>query len=130
MTSPETGDHFNPSYYRDNKVAGRECIELTHRMSFSAGSVTKYLWRAGRKPGEAAEKDYRKALWYLNRLATSHESTWVHGRAPGWFREWRLDAKRELGDHVLLSTIDLLEFTLYRQAHLELADYIKENFPA
>ena len=119
----------DPSHYKDRLVAGRECIELTHRMSFSAGSVTKYLWRAGFKAGEPAQKDLDKALRYLEFLIEDHESTWVHAQPPGWFREWRLDAKRELGDHILLSTIDLLHFGLFRQAHVELSDYIKENYP-
>lgn len=120
----------SPSHYRDRQIAGRECIEITHRMGFSAGCVTKYLWRAGHKAGQSAEQDLAKALRYLEFLIKSHESCWVHGRPPLWFEEWRRDAIHEGGSDLLIDTVTLLHFGLYRQAHLELGDYIKENFPA
>lgn len=39
-------------------IEGLEC-------NFNIGSVWKYLFRAGKKEGEAREKDLRKALTYL-----------------------------------------------------------------
>lgn len=113
-------------HYKNAHIAGREIIELTHHMSFSAGNVAKYLVRAGTKEGEPEAKDLDKALHYLSFLRDEHESAWVHGVAPSWFKEWKLDALREGGHDLLLSTIDLMHFGLYRQAHLELNDHIKE----
>lgn len=117
---------IDPSHYRDRLIAGRELIDLTHRMSFSAANVIKYTHRAGHKAGQSREQDLGKALRYLEFLIAQHESCWVHSQPPGWFSEWRLDAIREGGHEQLLSTLDLLHFGLYRQAHLELTDYIKE----
>lgn len=39
---------------------------------FCKGNALKYLLRAGRKPGEPAERDLRKAAWYLTTLADQH----------------------------------------------------------
>lgn len=116
----------DPAHYKNRQIAGRELIELTHRMSFSAGNCAKYVHRAGHKEGQSAEQDLAKALRYLEFLIKNHESCWVHGRKPAWLDEWRLDAKREGGHTLLLDTLDYLHFGLYRQAHLELADHIKE----
>ena len=118
----------DPAHYKNRQVAGRECIEITHHMSFSAGCVTKYIWRAGHKEGQSAEQDLAKALRYLEFLIKNHESCWVHGRKPAWLQGWKLDALREGGHELLLETLDLLSFGLYRQAHVELTDYIKENY--
>lgn len=119
----------SPSHYRDRQIAGRELIELTHRMSFSAGNCANYVHRAGHKAGQSAEQDLAKALRYLEFLIKNHESTWVHGRSPLWFEEWRHAAIREGGSDLLIDTVTLLHFGLFRQAHSELNDYIKENFP-
>lgn len=120
----------DPAHYKNRQIAGRELIELTHRMSFSAGNCLKYVHRAGHKVGQSAEQDLAKALRYLEFLIKNHESAWVHGRPPLWFEEWRRDALHEGGSDLLIDTVTLLHFGLYRQAHLELTDYIKENFPA
>ena len=42
-----------------------ECIDVTAHMSFCAGNVVKYLWRAEHK-GRHLE-DLKKAAWYLAR---------------------------------------------------------------
>lgn len=117
---------LNPSHYKDNKIGGRECIEITHRMGFAAGNATKYLWRAGHKPGEDALKDLGKALRYLEFLIDKHERTWIDGRKPAWFPEWELEVTRTKSNAILLSTINLLSIGLYRLAHDELTDHIKE----
>lgn len=115
-------DAINPSHYKDKKIGGRECIELTHLMTFSAGNCVKYLWRAGDKPGEAAEKDISKALRYLEFLIDSHERTWTSHFAPDWYVIWKLRAERG-GHEFLVDIIDLMTFGLYRQAHEELSAF-------
>jgi hypothetical protein len=40
---------------------------------FCLGNAIKYLLRAGRKPGQSAVQDLKKARWYLDRLITSLE---------------------------------------------------------
>lgn len=54
----------HPKHYTSSK-AGVECIDVVEHMTFSLGSATKYIWRAGLK-GDAIE-DLRKARWYLDR---------------------------------------------------------------
>ena len=122
-------NYRDPSHYRDNKIAGRECIEITHHMGFSAACVVKYLWRAGHKAGQPAEQDLRKALRYLEFLIDQHQPAWAYARVPQVYRDWKLDAKREGGHELLIETLDLMSFGLFRQAHAELGDYIKENYP-
>lgn len=36
-------------------------------LGFNLGNAVKYVARAGRKPGESALDDLRKARWYLDR---------------------------------------------------------------
>lgn len=43
------------------KAFGRDAVILWCRMT-----AFKYLWRGGKKPGQALEKDVSKADWYLN----------------------------------------------------------------
>lgn len=37
------------------------------QLGFNLGNAVKYIGRAGRKPGETALEDLRKARWYLSR---------------------------------------------------------------
>jgi hypothetical protein len=36
-------------------------------MTFNLGNATKYLWRAGLKPGVSDIEDLQKAIWYIER---------------------------------------------------------------
>lgn len=58
----------HPSHYQRNGKEAIDYIEMFN-LSFSAGNIVKYLWRAGEKDGESIEKDKAKALWYFNREA-------------------------------------------------------------
>ena len=65
-------DAINPDHY---KIGGIETIDyLEAKMTpeqfegFCVGNALKYISRAGHK-NDAAE-DYRKAIWYLERLLT------------------------------------------------------------
>ncbi len=61
---------INPSHYHGDTVM--KIIEDFH-LDFLDGTVLKYILRAGQKPGEPAIRDYKKALWYLNRKISNLE---------------------------------------------------------
>lgn len=60
----------HPAHYTSHP-SGVECIQVTEHMTFCAGNVFKYVWRAGLKGGDMAKtkrlEDLRKAQWYLAR---------------------------------------------------------------
>ncbi len=56
----------NPRHYHSHP-SGVACIDIIEHMTFNTGTATKYLWRAGLKPGEETLEDLRKALWYIGR---------------------------------------------------------------
>ena len=53
-----------PTHYKGDRVM--EVIE-EFELGFCLGNVTKYILRAGKKPGEDSLRDLKKAQWYLNR---------------------------------------------------------------
>lgn len=59
-------DH--PAYYggENNPHEAIKCIEGVG-LGFVLGTAVKYIWRAGKKDGETAVKDLKKAQWYINR---------------------------------------------------------------
>jgi len=56
----------HPKHYNEHP-AGIECIDVIEEFGFNLGSVVKYVWRAGLKPGENDLDDLRKAEWYIKR---------------------------------------------------------------
>ena len=58
-------DH--PEYYQAN---GLEAINVIDALGlgpgFALGSAIKYIFRAGKKSGEATQDDVKKAIWYLD----------------------------------------------------------------
>ncbi|NLH92526.1 MAG: DUF3310 domain-containing protein [Atopobium sp.] len=61
----------HPSHYTDGNI---ECIDAIQSAlgdekfkAFCRGNALKYLWRAGKKEGEPAEKDLEKAKWYIKK---------------------------------------------------------------
>lgn len=69
----------HPTHYNSHP-SGVECIDVVEHMTFNAGNVVKYCWRAGLKAGSSATpcesseekmaarlQDLKKARWYLNR---------------------------------------------------------------
>lgn len=74
-----TNDAINPDHYKTHPVFGDlECVDVTSRLGFLRGNAIKYLWRLGRK--DDASQDAHKALWYIDRLASSYPSS---GESPG-----------------------------------------------
>ncbi|MBO7462041.1 MAG: DUF3310 domain-containing protein [Bacteroidales bacterium] len=59
-------DVYNPDYYRTGKIEVADFIE-DKGFNFFLGNVVKYVSRAGKKEGNDAEQDLRKAKWYLDR---------------------------------------------------------------
>lgn len=77
VPEPQVADPINhPPYYGSD--TGLECIDATRAAlgkarfeAFLHGTVSTYLWRAGKKDGANALTDVRKAKWYLDRLEAS-----------------------------------------------------------
>lgn len=62
----------HPKHYQSPKIEAIDVIEA-FALNFSLGSAVKYILRAGRKPGEDAVEDLKKAAWYLRREAARLE---------------------------------------------------------
>jgi len=57
----------HPSHYGGaNNVYEAIKIINAHNLNFDLGCVVKYVLRAGKKDGETALVDLKKAAWYLN----------------------------------------------------------------
>lgn len=69
----EAVDH--PKHYggADDPYEAIKVIEAWG-LNFSLGSVVKYVARHGKKPGEEAVQDLRKAAWYCTREADRLEA--------------------------------------------------------
>jgi hypothetical protein len=68
-----TEDKVHPDHYKLGD--GREVIDVIRLMmtedelrGFCKGNYLKYILRAGKKAGESAETDRKKAEWYLDYL--------------------------------------------------------------
>ena len=59
----------NTDYYRLPCGMYLEDYIRHMRLDFATGSALKYLWRAGHKDGESAEKDMAKAAHYIRFMA-------------------------------------------------------------
>jgi len=75
MQAKQTADMINPDHY---KVGGIETIDyLQAKLSpeefagYCRGNALKYLSRAGHK--DDAAQEYRKAIWYIERLLAAKE---------------------------------------------------------
>lgn len=74
---PEMVDH--PPHYNSLGACcpgcGRpiECIDVVRHFNFVMGTIIKYAWRAGLKPGEPMSKDLRKIAWYASNEAEHQE---------------------------------------------------------
>lgn len=59
----------HPPHYKSNALCSNcdtpiECIQVTRHMTFNLGNAIKYIWRSGKKSGDAIQ-DLEKAIWYL-----------------------------------------------------------------
>ena len=74
---------MRPAHYKGK--GDLQPIHLIHALGlgFDAGCVVKYVCRAGRKPGEEALQDLRKARQYLDWLIAEAEGRPVI-KPDGW----------------------------------------------
>lgn len=56
----------HPDHYQSSKMEAIDVID-SYDLNFCLGSATKYILRAGKKPGEESHEDLKKALWYVER---------------------------------------------------------------
>lgn len=56
----------HPGYYQFPRPA-YEIADITVSMPHAVGSAMEYLYRAGKKPGNDAMEDLRKARWWIER---------------------------------------------------------------
>ena len=80
----ETVHH--PKHYNIGDVEHMEMVEdQGYADGYYFGQVTKYLFRAARKPGVESKEDLRKAQWYMNRWVA-----WLtHGK-----KLWKVVARK------------------------------------
>ena len=59
-----------PGWYYNNGKADVGPLDYAEQqdLSIEQHAIIKYVTRSGRKPGNTALKDYKQALFYLNRL--------------------------------------------------------------
>lgn len=68
----------HPAHYNHGWIEHCEVVEdQGWADGYYPAQVSKYLYRAGRKPGVSAEIDLQKAKWYLDRWIAWRQ----HGRA-------------------------------------------------
>lgn len=71
--------HYQP----DAHPSQLECIVMVEDMDFCIGNGLKYLYRAGKKPGEERTKTLAKAEYYFRRKAKRLTET-AHRIVPPW----------------------------------------------
>ncbi len=69
-------DNINPSHYRAaNGMEAIDVIEAFVPDKPHRWAVLKYLFRAGKKPGQDEVQDLRKAIWWIEReIARIHDN--------------------------------------------------------
>ena len=71
-----------PSHYQGRGGITANDVIRAFELNFALGNVIKYVLRAGRKSGEPAHDDLRKALWYLHdEFAQQSEKSDLEGLA-------------------------------------------------
>lgn len=60
----ETVNH--PAHYGGDDVYEHIKVVQAWNLNYQLGNCTKYICRAGRKPGADSLEDLRKARWYLD----------------------------------------------------------------
>ena len=63
MSDHETVDH--PQHYGGDTVYEHIKVVRAWGLNYELGNATKYICRAGKKPGVSAIEDLEKAMWYI-----------------------------------------------------------------
>jgi hypothetical protein len=61
----EEYNEINPQHYKAGDIESIDVVDAFFSTSFNLGNAFKYMVRCGKKPGVPAEKDLKKAVWYL-----------------------------------------------------------------
>ena len=69
----------HPSHYGGDNVYEHHKVVVAWGLDYYLGNATKYLCRAGKKPGAETVQDLEKAIWYIKAeiehiKATQHEA--------------------------------------------------------
>lgn len=71
---PPLHDNVNqPAHYTDGKIEVIDFIE-DKKLNFHLGNAVKYICRAGKKDPSKFVEDLEKAIWYIKREISVHES--------------------------------------------------------
>ena len=121
----------HPAHYADNKIAGRECIEVTRHFLFDPGNAIKYCWRAGDKTDHLQDLD--KAVFYLND-AIEHKPVVgtsavraAESLAEDLFNSDDPPTTREVLVVSIVSRVAKEDYTAALMLVEELRDFVKEN---
>lgn len=74
MEEPKDYDFIKPTHYQQNESGKETWEEMVDEFGLEAFLVYckitayKYQSRAGKKPGQSAERDLAKAKWYLDKV--------------------------------------------------------------
>ena len=74
-------DKINPTYYKGTAMADYVAV---FNLNFDLGNVVKYVSRAGKKQGEKALEDLKKAQWYLNHAIDHIEGDLTRSLKPSF----------------------------------------------
>ena len=89
-------DPINPDYYQRGSLESITVIEAFVADKPYRWAPLKYLFRAGKKPGQDEVQDLRKAIWWIEREIATIEAT----RTQAVVEVERRYRQRTLKDHV------------------------------
>ena len=119
----------HPAHYANNKINGKECIDITRHFMFSPGNAIKYVWRAGYKIDDL--EDLAKADFYIND-AEKHKG--LVGTTAMTVAQDLLEAtgmsRREAIVIDLIASLAYEEYAISRQCIDHMRTYIKEGLHA
>lgn len=91
-------DPINPDYYVKDGIESIHVIETFVRDKPYRWAPLKYLFRAGKKPGQDEVQDLRKAIWWIEREIATIETV---RRVPAkTWKPWSVGQQMVLEEHV------------------------------
>lgn len=123
-------DKINPAHYKDGfKCRTIECIDVVGKLPFCLGNAIKYIWRAGKKPGEDWRTDIEKAMWYIERYYCSmgEERPRAVDAAIALMNQIDREEMYKRGDSFELARFDAIfdSLTLYGQGYFSPKEFYK-----
>ena len=93
-------DPINPTYYQSRGIESIQVIEAFCADKPYRWAPLKYLFRAGKKPGQDEIQDLRKAIWWIEREIATIEQR--RASAQKTWKPWSLEQQTELEARVAL----------------------------